>query len=259
MIDRTVDKADATSSDRTDRTDSDSAHNSESKDAADDARHDSPKLGEFAHEFEKYVSENGLDFGTSDPVAKVRNAPELEKPTFGSSLFESRDFYLLSRGGDGSRNDWAGFRLALAAASQIDSVHWQAIPGGPTFCNVFAYDVGTQAGLIMPSTNGLPANTAFWAGTSNIRCWSQATAKTGNLFAFNDSAGHHMGVVTDASQKLAVSAGATRVKEYQHWATDASGVPRYIENQRDKNDLSGRSEVKFYEYTCSDFSRGRRR
>jgi hypothetical protein len=221
-----------------------------------------PELGHFAEQFAKDMASN------LDRLARETGSPEFERAAreerekyldlIHPNNTGATEFHLLSQGGGGLRNDFAGLDIAWAAQSYVGSTTWKA-QNGQTFCNVFVNSIGVQASLQMPTFGGLPATTQGWvANTGTLRCWKETSdVQRGTLFVVNDpnaqkGSTHHMGIVTDPETHKAVSAGSSKVNVYTSWEYDSTGKARYIEHARDRNDLTGRAEVHFHEYTCPD-------
>jgi hypothetical protein len=240
--------------DRARESDHDSLHDSPGKDS-------SPELGHFAEAFARDAADRldrlARETGNSD---FERGAAEERERYLDLNANNpgATEYHLLSMGGDGMRNDYAGLDLAWVAQSYVGSTTWKA-QNGQTYCNLFVNSMGVQAGLQMPSTGNMPANTQGWvANTGSVRCWKETQdAQKGDVFVFNDpnatkGSANHMGIVTDPDENKAVSAGSTKVNEYTSWEYDSEGQARYVEHAKDANDLSGRADVHFYEYTCPD-------
>ena len=62
-----------------------------------------------------------------------------------------------------------------------------------------------------------------------------------------------MGIVIDPENKTGISAGLSKVGDYQSWEYDSAGTPRYVTG-RDQKGLADRAEVRFYEYRCRDYN-----
>jgi hypothetical protein len=249
------DKETTNDNERTHDTDDHLGHETPGKDSG-------PELGHFGEQFAKDMADS-LDrmyreTGNSEFEKGAQEEKERYLELVNPNNPGATEFHLLSQGGGGLRNDFAGLDLAWTAQSYVGSTTWKA-QNGQTFCNVFVNSMGVQAGLLMPTSGNLPANTQGWvANTGNLRCWKETTnPQTGDVFAFNDpnatkGSKNHMGIVTDVDEKKGISAGGTKVNEYASWEYDSNGQARYIESAKDRNDLTGRADVHFYEYTCSD-------
>jgi hypothetical protein len=236
-----------------------SSHDGESdhfngRDSDFDHERSTPDLGHFAEEFARTAAESldRLSSATGDPRIGLEADEAWERykelvdrnarvPEFGllSSVEHQRE------------------ALQFVALSYALSTQWKA-RGNQTFCNVFVYDVGTQAGMLMPTSGGVPANTQMWA-SGGVTCWSQVDRPQGGdaFVAYDPNATkgstHHMGIVIDPENKTGISAGLSKVGDYQSWEYDSAGTPRYVTG-RDQKGLADRAEVRFYEYRCRDYN-----
>ena len=214
----------------------------------------SPELGHFAEEFAREAAES------LDRLAEATGDPRL-----GLEADEAWDRYKQLVDSNGRVPEFGILTsverqrevFQFIAMSYALSTQWKAI-GNQTFCNVFVYDVGTQAGMLMPSSGGVPANTKMWA-SGGIACWNPVDRPSGGelFLAYDPNATkgttHHMGIVVDSETKTGISAGNAQVGEYQSWEYDSAGIPRYVTG-RDQKDLPDRAEVRFYEYSCPDYN-----
>jgi hypothetical protein len=223
-----------------------------------------PELGNFAEDFAKFAA------GSLERLAP--HAGDSRDALFADSAWDHYKLFLdfgsresgnlFGLGTLGQRNDFAGLRMALFAQIFVGSAQWKA-KDRQTFCNYFVNAVGNYAGLLMPTVGGAPANTAKWA-SGGISCWTPVDKPSlGDLYLIYDPSApkvqgylrEHIGVVVDPVDKQGISASPSTVKQYTSWEYDSEGKARSVES-RTENDLSGHSEVRFYEYSCGDYSAG---
>jgi hypothetical protein len=258
-------------------------------DEVEDVDIDSPELGQFAEAFGLYADELSADIPTTDEM-EINDTPDLGNFSRDFSLFVAQsmdrvagmvpdgmvdssfeqeriaawdeynatkgtEFHVVSGGGNGQVNEWATF----AMRSEANQPRWRETKDYAGRCNCYVHDVGTSAGLRMPTPGGVPANTDYWVhnGGNGIRCWKESQ-DPGTVFAFNspNSTGpstHHMGIIENSDTGETVSAGNHGVSDFAKYKYDAEGTARFTQGPADQNDMSNHAEVHFYDYTCPDF------